>query len=290
MRYRMAVLALCLLGAFASGSAWANRYYSPETGRFITRDPIGYRGGFALYEYAFSRATMFVDTVGHAVTINLQPITAIPWSAVRISSGDPRKMIKAAALPYAAAVVCACSCCDPIPVPTSKYKMNCSVNVSFHIYIDPENVGDPLSQKAGWTMANTYGHEQRHVQKFQEKIRDEVNSVDRKKRIGECRYDNFDQCERDRVKAEKELADALIKGIQKGDGHSDDPGERDKEKPGSQAPYDPLAGTNVTKNNVPIPPVTWPDQAFFREQWTKWGLRQGSIETGCEACKMPPRK
>jgi RHS repeat-associated protein len=40
------------------------RYYSSDLGRFIARDPIGYKGGINLYEYVKSKPTKFLDPHG----------------------------------------------------------------------------------------------------------------------------------------------------------------------------------------------------------------------------------
>jgi RHS repeat-associated protein len=41
------------------------RMYSPEHGRFVNRDPIGYEGGIDLYEYVRSQPTRYLDPFGH---------------------------------------------------------------------------------------------------------------------------------------------------------------------------------------------------------------------------------
>ncbi len=41
-----------------------NRYYDPQAGRFLTRDPIGYRGGVNLYAYANSDPVNLIDPSG----------------------------------------------------------------------------------------------------------------------------------------------------------------------------------------------------------------------------------
>ncbi|MGW7363764.1 RHS repeat-associated core domain-containing protein [Streptomyces sp. NPDC054841] len=44
---------------------YRNRYYDPETGRFISQDPIGHTGGPNLYQYALSSPTTYTDPTGN---------------------------------------------------------------------------------------------------------------------------------------------------------------------------------------------------------------------------------
>lgn len=47
---------------------YKNRYQSPDLGRFISRDPIGYSSGdFGLYEYVSSRSTWALDPFGFEI-------------------------------------------------------------------------------------------------------------------------------------------------------------------------------------------------------------------------------
>ena len=41
-----------------------HRYYDPSTGRFLTRDPIGYNGGINLYAYVRNSPSNFIDPLG----------------------------------------------------------------------------------------------------------------------------------------------------------------------------------------------------------------------------------
>ena len=42
------------------------RFYSPDTGRFLTRDPTGYEGGLNLYAYCRNNPVMNADPMGFA--------------------------------------------------------------------------------------------------------------------------------------------------------------------------------------------------------------------------------
>ena len=51
------------------------RYYSPEMGRWLSRDPIGERGGVHIYCFAGNAPTMYIDFVGAA--------KIVPWLYLR---------------------------------------------------------------------------------------------------------------------------------------------------------------------------------------------------------------
>ncbi|MER7901149.1 RHS repeat-associated core domain-containing protein [Streptomyces sp. NPDC096046] len=48
---------------------YRNRYYDPQTGRFISQDPIGHAGGTNLYQYALSSPTAYTDPSGNTPLI-----------------------------------------------------------------------------------------------------------------------------------------------------------------------------------------------------------------------------
>ncbi|RZM05886.1 MAG: RHS repeat-associated core domain-containing protein [Pedobacter sp.] len=79
------------------------RYYDPNTGRWINRDPIGYSGGVNLYAYVTGNPVGFVDPSGNAkiylcfrqVWINTpfnKPFYSTGWHAyLRIEDEDTHK-------------------------------------------------------------------------------------------------------------------------------------------------------------------------------------------------------
>ncbi len=55
---------------------YKNRYYSPDLGRFVSRDPVGYKtGSYSLYEYVRSSPTSLFDSTGlDYVVTNLEDV------------------------------------------------------------------------------------------------------------------------------------------------------------------------------------------------------------------------
>ncbi|WUW19284.1 polymorphic toxin-type HINT domain-containing protein [Streptomyces sp. NBC_01463] len=69
---------------------YRNRYYDPETGRFISQDPIGQAGGTNLYQYALSSPTTYTDPTGDnpliaACAINGAIDGGLNWAFQRLS-------------------------------------------------------------------------------------------------------------------------------------------------------------------------------------------------------------
>ena len=53
-----------------------DRYYDPQTGRFLTRDPIGYAGGVNLYSYVANNPANAIDPSGHNPGVMALPAIA----------------------------------------------------------------------------------------------------------------------------------------------------------------------------------------------------------------------
>jgi RHS repeat-associated protein len=59
-----------------------HRYYDPNSGRFLTRDPIGYRGGINLYAYVKNDPIVFTDSLGFDMHV---PVEDFGESIVKLS-------------------------------------------------------------------------------------------------------------------------------------------------------------------------------------------------------------
>jgi RHS repeat-associated protein len=54
------------------------RYYDPKVGRFVTKDPIGFKGGINLYVYVENNPLSLTDALGLASKYNPPSLTATP--------------------------------------------------------------------------------------------------------------------------------------------------------------------------------------------------------------------
>jgi RHS repeat-associated protein len=57
-----------------------NRHYDPQSGRFLTRDPLGYGGGINLYSYTQNNPVNWMDPSGHGVMTTLAGPVGRAWT------------------------------------------------------------------------------------------------------------------------------------------------------------------------------------------------------------------
>lgn len=62
---------------------WGHRYYSPTTGRWLNRDPLGHLGGVNLYAYGANQPTIVVDPLG------MKPLV---WTGSGINNWDTKRV------------------------------------------------------------------------------------------------------------------------------------------------------------------------------------------------------
>ncbi|NQT93394.1 MAG: RHS repeat-associated core domain-containing protein [Lentisphaerae bacterium] len=145
------------------------RYYSPELGRWVNRDPIGRFGGMNLYGYALNDPIDYVDPLGLAYAVfSPDPIAGCGY---RFSEKDLGKDtwqggeydVGAVTECHTRDVECDCSCPDPTE---DKATLTCRVILTCEIIFDKdlEKLPRNVFRKRYRFL---YGHEQRHIQSMQ---------------------------------------------------------------------------------------------------------------------------
>jgi RHS repeat-associated protein len=57
------------------------RYYDPKTGRFVSVDPIGFKGGTNFYRYTYNNPVRFTDPSGQTPALALPALGPVGWVA-----------------------------------------------------------------------------------------------------------------------------------------------------------------------------------------------------------------
>ncbi len=160
------------------------RSYAPTLGRWLTRDPIGFKGGsLSLSEYCGGHPLSNIDPSGFAVA-DLDPAIAnfAPWCRVglryqyyldenRMPITSPRDYDPVRGLPENVLgnsdpdeyrTECVCTCCDPKMCDRTK-RVVCRAIYRGRIRLSPTAI-QITPRRVGATLSGSYGHEQRHVQ------------------------------------------------------------------------------------------------------------------------------
>jgi RHS repeat-associated protein len=75
------------------------RYYNPQTGRYITPDPIGLEGGINLFSYVEGNPLKFIDpygkqTIAGEIAIGVLVTGAYVWAVAYVNSPEGQKLVK----------------------------------------------------------------------------------------------------------------------------------------------------------------------------------------------------
>ncbi len=150
------------------------RYYNPEMGRWLNRDPLGDRSRVRLYPFVSNNPIGFVDPVGlYKLDLNPQDVADV--------KGWPYKYVQTSAFWGRAMPEDDVSCeCD-----AGCLSMTCTIKVHYgaieisDIFKDGKTVTVTKTYDNGGTHTrfvtakNTYGHEQLHMTSYIEAIKSE---------------------------------------------------------------------------------------------------------------------
>ena len=205
------------------------RFYSPELGRWLSRDPIGEMGGENLYVFLFNASVNFVEQLG-LVVLMVRPSSApegIPYTYL------PRLPEDAAGFLISRfSASCICGCQDD-----GRVGMHCIADLLFHILIKSTHRHAP---------EGTYGHEQQHVLSILSQVSAQI--VPTLESYEHFRYPDMSACEGDAVRAAR---DASVRfGIMVAHENDDDPNPN----PGRPAPGVPFRPIGPMPPNPSPPP------------------------------------
>lgn len=149
----------------SSGCESGFRFLHPGMGRWISKDPIGEKGGVNPYGFVLNRPSQLCDSIGLKVVVTLDPPDPTKITPQYESWADAPAIGGGTDYPKRK-VTCGCVCDDR---KKNKYHIACTISWTARIRI---NTG--TTKKNEWTPRGIYGHEQKHVESSKDKVEKEV--------------------------------------------------------------------------------------------------------------------
>jgi RHS repeat-associated protein len=211
-------------------TGWSNygfRYYVPELGRWINRDPIGERGGMNLYNFSTNNPINFNDILGlqgggvEVVQSLPDPLSLKPLF-LETGKSETRYTNRK--------FECKCDCKTP-----GEWKIICQVGFDASIYLSKAQ-----AIALGVNLENLYGPEQQHV--AQKKGAVESIIADAKAKEGGP-FSDFDKCS-DSLRAWNGQLKERFNKIWIENPHDPKPNNPDDPRPASEEQFPPLEGSH----------------------------------------------
>ena len=172
MKLKLMIRLLLLVGLLSGFAPGAQAFYNPSVGRWLSRDPIGETGGIHLYCFVRNESVFAVDLLGLEDYVGYFKWTHKPQSveAMGYYIGDlgplPGPQVPAAVLgrtkPKTTIDAVCVNACEWVP--------QANANTIFSIILN--------SRLNPFERTGSYGHEQRHVQRFIEQYSDFMEAED----------------------------------------------------------------------------------------------------------------
>ena len=195
---------------------YRNRFYDPRSGRFISRDPLGYADGLNLHAYVRNQAPNFRDPLG---------LDSPPEELKRFVTyvNDVEEGKADTEIYYRVTATCICRTDGKGATMVVGYSLYYRIRIETRFQGAPEEEG-------------MYGHELRHIKSVEQAVAADRDLQGRIATILKRVYRNADQC-RDDLPDKTTNIERLLKGaIQKGVGHDPYPNTA---KPEYGKPYAP---------------------------------------------------
>lgn len=205
-----------------------NRYYEPTSGRFISRDPLGYPDSLNAYAYVRNNPANRVDPLGlkEPPPILKRFLTYVD----EIEGAQGRTEVY-----YRVTILCECL--------KGRWKMYAGYSLYYRIMIEKQFKDDIEEQPREKTLskgAGIYGHELRHITAVEHAVRTDRALRDVIHKVRDRNYGNKEMdCTNDLTKKKTQIEGKLKEAITKGVGHAPRPGML---KPRDKKLYKPRGG------------------------------------------------